>query len=64
MKRIIALLSIICFPTLLGAQVNLTAFTDKTDLALDDELTLTVQVSGASGTMVMPQLPSLPAFNV
>ncbi len=64
MKRIITLLGIFCLPTLLWAQVNLTAFTDKTDLALDDELTLTVQVSGVSGTMVMPQLPSLPAFNV
>lgn len=48
----------------LPAQVRLTAQTNKTDLALDDELTLTVQVSGVSGTMVMPQLPSLPAFNV
>ncbi len=46
------------------AQVQLSAFTDKTDLALDDELTLTVHVSGVSGNMVMPQLPSLPAFNV
>ena len=64
MKRILFLLVSICLPAVLWAQVNLTAFTDKTDLALDDELTLTVQVSGVSGTMVMPQLPSLPAFNV
>lgn len=64
MKRILVLLVTICLPACLWAQVSLTAFTDKTDLALDDELTLTVQVSGASGTMVMPQLPSLPAFNV
>lgn len=46
------------------AQIKLSATTDKTDLALDDELTLTVQVSGVSGNIVMPQLPSLPAFNV
>ncbi len=46
------------------AQIKLSATTDKTDLALDDELTLTVQVSGANGNIVMPQLPSLPAFNV
>ncbi len=46
------------------AQIKLTATTDKTDLALDDELTLTVQISGANGNIVMPQLPSLPAFNV
>ena len=48
----------------LWSQVTLTAATDKTDLSLDDELTLTVQVSGVSGNIVMPQLPSLPAFNV
>ncbi len=64
MKRILGFVIVLCLPTLVWAQVHLTAFTDKTDLALDDELTLTVQVTGASGTMVMPQLPSLPAFNV
>lgn len=46
------------------AQVQLTAQVDKTALALDDELTLTVKVSGISGNVIMPQLPSLPAFNV
>ncbi len=46
------------------AQVNLSAQVDKTNLALDDELTLTVHVKGVTGTVVMPQLPSLPAFNV
>lgn len=45
------------------AQVTMTARVDKTNLALDDELTLTVEISGASGN-VQPQLPSLPAFNV
>ena len=64
MKRILLLLTWICLPACLWAQVLLTAIADKTDLTLDDELTLTVQVSGVSGTMVMPQLPSLPAFNV
>lgn len=64
MKRVLFLLLYVCLPALLWAQVSLTAFADKTDLALDDELTLTVQVSGASGVMVMPQLPSLPAFNI
>ncbi len=42
----------------------MTAQVDKTNLALDDELTLSVQVTGVSGNIVMPQLPSLPAFNV
>lgn len=46
------------------AQVTMTASVDKTNLSLDDELTLTVQISGASGNVLMPQLPSLPAFNV
>ncbi len=47
-----------------AAQVSLTAQVNKTTLTLDDELTLSVQVSGATGNMVMPELPSLPAFNV
>lgn len=64
MKRLTLFLSCIVLSTSLWAQVKLTATTDKTDLALDDELTLTVQVSGANGNIVMPQLPSLPAFNV
>ena len=46
------------------AQVNLSAYVDKTTLALDDELTFTVKVTGISGNVVMPRLPSLPAFNV
>lgn len=64
MKRLAFFLSCILIGTSLWAQVKLTATTDKTDLTLDDELTLTVQVSGATGNIVMPQLPSLPAFNV
>ncbi len=64
MKKIF--LPIICLflAVTLSAQVRLTAQTDKTDLALDDDLTLTVQVTGVNGNVVMPQLPSLPAFNV
>lgn len=44
--------------------VSLTAKADKTTLALDDTLNLTIELSGVRGNMVMPQLPSLPAFNV
>lgn len=44
--------------------LTMTASVDKTNLSLDDELTLTVEVRGANGNMLMPQLPSLPAFNV
>lgn len=64
MKKILLLVICLAAGLLAHAQVRLSATTDKTDLTLDDELTLTVQVSGVSGTMVMPQLPSLPAFNV
>ncbi len=64
MKRIFILVICLLITPLAWTQVRLTATTDKTDLALDDELTLTVQVSGVNGNIVMPQLPSLPAFNV
>ncbi len=64
MKRIFLAILAFFLSTCLYAQVQLSATTDKTTLTLDDELTLTVQVSGVSGNMVMPQLPSLPAFNV
>ncbi len=63
MKKILVL-GCLLFATSLWAQVQLTARTDKTDLAQDDMLTLTVEVSGVNGTIVMPKLPSLPAFNV
>ena len=46
-----------------AAPVSVRASLNKTALTLDDELTLTVTVDGAAGN-VMPQLPSLPAFNV
>ncbi len=44
--------------------ITMTATVDKTNLSLDDELTLTVEIRGASGNLLTPQLPSLPAFNV
>ncbi len=64
MKRILTLILCVLVSASAWAQIQLTASTDKTDLSLDDELTLTVQIAGASGNIVMPQLPSLPAFNV
>ncbi len=59
-------LSIILLVAALGAfsQVKISARVDKQVLTLDDELTLTVRVSGISGHVTPPQLPSLPAFNV
>ena len=43
--------------------ITMTASVNKTSLTTEDELTLTVTVDGAAGDF-MPQLPSLPAFNV
>ena len=61
-----ALLSFLCliWAAWAAAQVTVTARVDKTALTLDDELTLSVEVKGTSGNMLMPELPSLPAFNV
>lgn len=65
MGKKIALLFLVCWACASAfAQVQIEAATDKNTLTLDDELTLTVQVTGVSGNIVMPQLPSLPAFNV
>lgn len=64
MKKLFLTLFLLCTSVWAAAQVAMTASVDKTALTLDDELTLTVRVSGVSGNLVMPQLPSLPAFNV
>ena len=65
MLKKLFLVSLLLAATLYApAQVVLTASTDKTALTLDDEITLTVQLSGTTGNIVQPQLPSLPAFNV
>lgn len=45
-------------------QFSMVARVDKTNLTMDDELTLTVEIRGAQGNVAMPQLPSLPSFNV
>lgn len=63
-KKLWLLLGFIGLATFTWGQVSLSAQVDKTTLTLDDELTLTVNLSGISGNIVAPQLPSLPAFNV
>lgn len=63
-KKLFLLAALLTFTAWANAQVRLSAHADKTNLTLDDELTFTVEVSGVSGNIVMPQLPSLPAFNV
>lgn len=62
MKKLFLLLCAICLASFAWAQIQVTAQVDKTNLTLDDELTLTILVRG--GNSVRPQLPSLPAFNV
>lgn len=64
MKKLFLILSLLVASVWAVAQVSLTASVDKNALTLDDELTLTVRVTGVAGNLVMPQLPSLPAFNV
>ena len=64
LKKIFVLIGMMSWAGWAVAQVNISAHTDKNMLTLDDELTLTVQVTGISGNIIMPQLPSLPAFNV
>lgn len=51
----------LCTP-LVWAQLQITAQVDKTEISLDDEVTLSLHVQG--GSNIRPQLPSLPAFNV
>ena len=43
--------------------VSMTASVNKTSITLEDEIILTVNIDGAAGDIV-PQLPSMPAFNV
>lgn len=64
------LLSLICLVATAGVYaapdafgVSVSASVNKTALALDDELVLTVTVDGAAADFT-PQLPSMPAFNV
>lgn len=64
MKKAFLFLFLLGASVLAAAQVTISSSVDKNALALDDELTLSVRVTGVSGNMVMPQLPSLPAFNV
>lgn len=67
LKRIL-LCSFLFIPVILQAatgfnDISMTASVNKTALTMEDELTLTVRVEGATGEL-FPQLPSLPAFNV
>ncbi len=64
MKRVILSFLLLSLTAFAAAQVSVVARVNKTALTLDDELTLSVEVNGAAGNMLMPELPSLPAFNV
>jgi len=60
---LVLLVLTVCTAALCAADITVRASVNKTALTLDDELTLSVIVDGASGN-IMPQLPSMPAFNV
>ena len=64
LKKLLFSLCLLFFTGLAWAQISVSASVDKTSLTLDDEITLTVTVQGAVSPLTMPQLPSLPAFNV
>lgn len=66
-KRIFLVFSLLFFAFSYAAAdlngVSMTASVNRTSLTTEDELKLTVTIDGVA-TDVMPQLPSLPAFNV
>ena len=64
LKKLLFSLYLILWAGLSWAQIAVSSSVDKTSLTLDDEITLTVTVQGAVSPLTMPQLPSLPAFNV
>ena len=64
MKKLLLSILFLVMAFGLYAQVQISARADKQILTLDDELTLTVRITGISGRVTAPQLPSLPAFNV
>ncbi|HEX9916144.1 MAG TPA: hypothetical protein VGB16_00250, partial [candidate division Zixibacteria bacterium] len=44
-------------------EINFSASVDRTELSLDDQITLTIQVSGDIGNIPTPTLPSLKDFD-
>ena len=60
-KAWLGLMWMVCAP-LVWAQLQITAQVDKTEISLNDEVTLSLRIQG--GMNLRPQLPSLPAFNV
>ena len=45
-------------------QISITAEVNKTQVALDDQVVLSVTISGAQASLPNPQLPPLPNFSV
>jgi len=62
-KLLLLLVLLVSVSASLWSQVSVVARVDKTNLTMDDELVLTVEITGAKKVNT-PQLPSLPAFNV
>jgi len=51
-------------PAALRAQVSISAQVDRSQVALNGQITLTVDVSGPTSSLPAPQIPSLPNFSV
>lgn len=62
MKKLL-FMSLLIFSLPLSAQVSVSAKVNKTVAEVDDRLELTVQITGAGGSMSAPELPSIPNFN-
>ena len=60
----LALLLASAFAATAAAQVSINAEVDKARVALDDQIVLSVTVSGAEATLPEPQLPALANFSV
>lgn len=63
-KNLLIVLFLLCAATGWTQNLSMTANVNSTSLRLDDQLTLTVEIRGATGNILTPQLPSLPSFNV
>ncbi|HVA67513.1 MAG TPA: BatD family protein [Elusimicrobiota bacterium] len=60
----LAALLLASVPAALRAQISINAQVDRSQVALNGQITLTVDVSGASSSLPEPHIPSLPDFSV
>lgn len=63
MKPLAALI-LLCAASASAAEISINAEVDKAAVALDDQITLNVTVSGSDASLPEPQLPQMPNFSV